>query len=331
LQDAGLPIVRCLKVLEQQSRRGALKTTLAEVAESVESGSTLSEAMARHPKGFDRLYVSMVQAGETGGVLDVILQRLAEFMEKAQRLRRRVIGAMIYPCAVITFSALIVTGIMIFVVPKFQEIFKDFHATLPSLTIALMGAADFIAHRFGWALILAMPVMAMMAIKLVGKSDAGRWVLDGLKLKLPIVGKIVRKSAISRFARTLGTLLAAGVPILDALNITRETVGNVIFMDALRKVHDAIREGESFAAPLRAARVCDPMVTNMIDVGEETGELDKMLIKIADTYDEQVDVLVGSLVTLLEPVMVVTLGGIVGTIVLALLLPIVEILKSFQN
>ncbi len=330
LQDAGLPILRSLKILEQQDRRGTLKSTLAEVAGSVEDGATLSEAFAKHPKAFDRLYVNMVQAGEAGGVLDVILQRLAEFMEKAQRLRWRVIGAMIYPFAVITFSALIVTGIMVFVVPKFNDIFKEFHAQMPRLTLWLMAAADFIAHRFGWAMILGMPVAPLLLVKLIRKSAAGRLLVDSLLLRLPVVGRIVRKTAISRFARTLGTLLAAGVPILDALNITRETVGNRVFTAALQKVHDAIREGESFATPLRAAGVCDAIVTNMIDVGEETGELDKMLIKIADTYDEQVDVLVSSLVSLLEPVMVITLGTIVGTIVLALILPMVEIMKSFN-
>jgi type IV pilus assembly protein PilC len=331
LQDAGLPILRSLKILWQQQKPGTLKNVLDSVGADVESGSTLSEAMARHPKAFDKLYTNMVQAGETGGVLDVILQRLAEFMEKAQKLKRRVIGAMIYPSVVITFSVLIVTGIMIFVVPKFREIFKDFKTSLPALTEWLLAISGWIADDFGWLYILGAPFVIFFFFKLVGKSKAGRRILDTIKLKLPIFGQILSKTAIARFTRTLGTLLSAGVPILDALNITRDTVGNTVFENALQKVHDAIREGESFAGPLRAAKVCDSIVTNMIDVGEETGDLDKMLMKIADNYDEEVDVLIGSLVSLLEPIMVVSLGGIVGTIVVALFLPLVKLIQSVSG
>lgn len=331
LQDAGLPILRSLKILWQQQKPGTLKNVLDSVGSDVESGSTLSEAMARHPKAFDKLYTNMVQAGETGGVLDVILQRLAEFMEKAQKLKRRVIGAMIYPSVVICFSVLIVTGIMIFVVPKFREIFRDFKTSLPALTEYLLAVSTWIADDFGWAVILGSPFAAFILIKLIGKSKTGRRLLDTVKLKLPILGQILSKTAIARFTRTLGTLLSAGVPILDALNITRDTVGNTVFENALQKVHDAIREGESFAGPLRAAKVCDSIVTNMIDVGEETGDLDKMLMKIADNYDEEVDVLIGSLVSLLEPIMVVSLGGIVGTIVVALFLPLVKLIQSVSG
>jgi len=331
LQDAGLPILRSLKILWQQQKPGLLKNVLDGVAADVEGGATLSEAMSRHPKAFDRLYVNMVQAGETGGVLDVILQRLAEFMEKAQRLKRRVIGAMIYPSVVISFSVLIVTGIMIFVVPKFREIFKDFKTTLPALTEFLLSCSDWIANEYGWCFILGSPFICWVLFKLISKSKLGRRILDTVKLKLPVIGQIISKTSIARFTRTLGTLLSAGVPILDALIITRDTVGNVVYEAALQNVHDAIREGESFAGPLRQAKVCDSIVTNMIDVGEETGDLDKMLMKIADNYDEEVDVLIGSLVSLLEPVMVVTLGGIVGTIVVALFLPLVKLIQSVSG
>jgi type IV pilus assembly protein PilC len=331
LQDAGLPILRSLKILWQQQKPGTLKNVLDGVANDVESGATLSEAMSRHPKAFNRLYVNMVAAGESGGVLDVILQRLAEFMEKAQRLKRRVIGAMIYPAVVITFSVLIVTGIMIFVVPKFRDIFKDFHTTLPALTQWLMDTSSFIADDYGWAMVIGFPFFVFFAMKIIGKSKLGRRILDTIKLKIPIMGQILSKTSIARFTRTLGTLLSAGVPILDAIIITRDTVGNVVFENALQKVHDAIREGESFAGPLRQAKVCDTLVTNMIDVGEETGDLDKMLMKIADNYDEEVDVLIGSLVSLLEPIMVVTLGGIVGTIVVALFLPLVKLIQSVSG
>ena len=331
LQDAGLPILRSLKILWQQQKPGTLKNVLDGVSNDVESGATLSEAMARHPNAFDKLYTNMVQAGETGGVLDVILQRLAEFMEKAERLKRRVVGAMIYPSVVVSFSVLIVTGIMIFVVPKFRDIFKDFHTTLPALTQFLMDMSDWIAADYGWAEIFGSPFLVFFGIKFTNKTKGGRRMIDRIKLKLPILGQIISKTSVARFTRTLGTLLSAGVPILDALNITRDTVGNVVFENALQKVHDAIREGESFAGPLRQAKVVDSIVSNMIDVGEETGDLDKMLVKIADNYDEEVDVLVGSLVSLLEPIMVVTLGGIVGTIVVALFLPLVKLIQSVSG
>ena len=228
-------------------------------------------------------------------------------------------------------SALIVTGIMWFVVPKFKDIFKDFNTTLPTLTQYLISFSDWIADQYGWAWLLCSPFMFFITMKLVGKSKAGRHILDICKLRIPILGQIISKTSIARFTRTLGTLLSAGVPILDALNITRDTVGNTVFESALQKVHDAIREGESFAGPLRQAKVCDSIVTNMIDVGEETGDLDKMLMKIADNYDEEVDVLIGSLVSLLEPIMVVTLGGIVGTIVVALFLPLVKLIQSVSG
>ena len=330
LQDAGLPIVRSLKILTEQ-QKGALKSILASIADDVENGATLSEAMARHPKAFDRLYVNMVQAGEAGGVLDVILQRLAVFMDKSQRLKRRILGAMIYPAVVISFSVLIVTGIMLFIVPKFRDIFKDFHTTLPPLTQFLIQASDLIAHHYGWLLILSSPFLGIAALKLTRRFPFGHRLLDTLKISLPILGQIVAKSAIARFTRTLGTLLAAGVPILDALKITRDTVGNVVYESALQKVHEALREGEPFAPTLRATRCVDSIVSNMIDVGEETGDLDKMLTKIADNYDEQVNVLVASLVSLLEPVMIVVLGGIVGTIVVALFLPMVRIIDVLNN
>jgi len=331
LQDAGLPILRSLKILHEQEKAGQLKTILEGVANDVESGSTLSEAMSRHPKAFDRLYVNMVAAGETGGVLDVILQRLAEFMEKSQRLKRRVLGAMIYPACVITFSILIVTGIMVFVVPKFREIFSDFRTHLPALTEGLLGLSDWIAHQYGWLIILGSPLAFTILYKLLARSPAGKYLLDRFSLHIPILGQILRKTAVARFTRTLGTLLTAGVPILQAITITKDTSGNAVFQRALTQVHDAIRQGESFAAPLRSVNIANDMVINMIDVGEETGDLDKMLVKIAENYDEEVDVLVGSLVSLLEPIMVVTLGAIVGTIVLALFLPLVAILNSISG
>ena len=333
LQDAGLPILRSLNILEEQQRPGTLKNVLRGVAEDIEGGSTLSEACSKHPKAFNRLYVNMVAAGETGGVLDVILQRLAEFMEKAEKLKRKIIGAMIYPIVVVTFAMGIVTGIMIVVIPKFKDIFRDFDVTLPDMTLVLMNTSDWVVNGKppGWAVIVFSPFAIYFVFKLIRSSRGGRYVVDFVGLKIPVFGTLLQKNAVARFTRTLGTLISAGVPILEAILITRETSGNEVYSRAMEKVHDSIREGESFAAPLRATRVCDGLVTNMIDVGEETGELDKMLLKIADNYEEDIDVAVASLVSLLEPLMVVLLGSIVGFIVIALFLPLVKLIENVSK
>ena len=333
LQDAGLPILRSLNILEEQQKPGALKNVLRGMRDDIEGGATLSEACSKHPKAFNRLYVNMVAAGETGGVLDVILQRLAEFMEKAEKLKKKIIGAMVYPAVVITFSLGIVTGIMIVVIPKFKDIFLDFDVELPGATLFLMGVSDWFVHGMppGWAVIVFGPFVVLLLYKLVRSSRGGRHVVDFVMLRAPIFGNLIEKSSVSRFTRTLGTLISAGVPILDAIHITRDTSGNEIYARALDKVHDSIREGESVSAPLRQAKVVDGLVTNMIDVGEETGELDKMLLKVADNYDEEIDVAVASLVSLIEPIMVVVLGTIVGFIVVALFLPLVKLISSVSG
>jgi type IV pilus assembly protein PilC len=330
LQDAGLPILRSLRILEQQQKPGTLKAVCGAVAGDVESGSTLSEAMANYPRTFNTLYTNMVAAGETGGVLDLILNRLADFMEKAQRLKRKVVGAMVYPIAVLTIAFGIVMGIMIVVIPKFEKIFADFGTTLPKVTMLLLKTSNWIVHQYGWAIMFGSPLAFIILLRLIRLSRTGRLVLDTISLKIPVLGQILAKTSIARFTRTLGTLIAAGVPILEALSITRETAGNEVFRRALGGVHDSIRRGETFADPLRKAKVCDTLVTNMIDVGEETGELDKMLMKVADNYDEEVDVLVGSLVSLLEPIMVVMLGGICGFIVIALFMPMVSLITELS-
>ena len=331
LQDAGLPILRSLRILEQQQKPGPMRVAIRLVAEDVEGGSTLSEAMARHPKVFDKLYSNMVAAGEAGGVLDVVLRRLADFMEASQKLRRRIIGAMIYPAAVISFAVIIVLGIMIFIIPKFKDIFQSFGANLPAITVLLMSTSAWVKDQYGWAVILGAPLVIFLVFKLMRQSPGGRYLVDVMKLKIPVMGKILAKTAVARFSRTLGTLLTAGVPILEALAITRETTGNEVFTRALAKVHDGIREGEDFAAPLRQAKIVEPMVVNMIDVGEETGDLDKMLSKIADTYDEEVQTMVAAMVSLLEPVMVITLGVIVGFIVVAIFMPLPTLITSMQS
>ncbi len=338
LQDAGLPLLRSLQILETQQRPGLLKSIIGNVCEDVEAGTTLSDAMARQPKAFDRLYCKMVNAGEIGGVLDVILQRLADFMEKAQRLRRRVIGAMVYPVVVILIATVIVTGIMIFVIPKFQEIFDDFEVELPALTIWLVDASMWMAGRLypgqvipGAIWILGAPFLIWIFFWLIRKTGPGRAATDIVRLKIPVAGGLMKKTAIARFTRTLGTLISAGVPILEAIMITRDTSGNYVFERALTKVHDSIREGETFAGPLRESKVCDAIVVNMIDVGEETGDLDTMLMKIADNYDEEADVAVQGLISLLQPLLVVVLGVLIGTIVLALFLPLVKMIESVSG
>ncbi|MFQ5424853.1 MAG: type II secretion system F family protein [Phycisphaerae bacterium] len=344
LMDAGLPILRSLKILEQQQKPGPLRVTLRHVAEDVEGGATLSEAMSKYPKAFDRLFCNMISAGEAGGVLDIILQRLADFMEKTQRLKRKVVGAMIYPIAVISFASAIVAGIIYFVVPKFKTIFSDFDAELPTPTVMLMGFSDWMIGKKeiapgeyeemvvpGIVLLLGSPIGVFILYKVIRQFKGGRYATDVAKLKIPILGSILTKSSVARFTRTLGTLIAAGVPILEAITITKDTSGNEMYVRALGRVHDAIREGDSFANPLRASKVVDSLVVNMVDVGEETGELDKMLVKVADNYDEEVETMVAGLVSLLEPVMVIALGGIIGFIVVALFLPMVSLVNSLAG
>lgn len=331
LQDAGLPILRSLQILEQQERPGLLKAIIGGVADEVEGGGTLSDAMSKYPKAFNKLYVNMIAAGELGGVLDIILQRLADFMEKAAKLKKKVIGAMIYPAVVITIAVAIVSMIMIFVIPKFEQIFKDFGTKLPAITEYLIWFSHWFGAEYGWLYLIISPIAFSLIVRLIKMSEGGRYFVDAVKLKIPILGGILGKTAVARFTRTLGTLISAGVPILDAINITRETCGNEVYAKALGKVHDAIREGESMAAPLKATKVVDIIVVNMVDVGEETGDLDKMLIKVADNYDADVDVLVGSLISILEPLMVVVLGLIVGFIVIALFAPMISLIQAVSG
>ncbi len=325
LIDAGLPIVRSLRILEQQQKPGPMRLAIRLVADDVEEGRPLSEAMSTHPKAFNRLYCNMIRAGELGGVLDLVLQRLAEFLERSQALKRKVIGAMLYPAAVITFAGGIVMAIMLVVIPKFEQIFAEMGQDLPAMTAMLMTVSKWVQFP-GFIVILATPVVIYMILKLLKMSPQGRYGVDAFFMNIPVFGQIIRKTAVARFSRTMGTLLGAGVPILEALNITRETAGNEVFSRAMLTVHDGIREGESFAEPLRQAKIVEPMVVNMIDVGEETGKQDQMLDKIADVYDEEVQTLVDSMVSLLEPTMVIVLGVVVGYIVIALFMPMVGIL-----
>lgn len=328
LQDAGLPILRSLRILEGQAKPGPLKNSLIGVIDDVESGNTLSEAMAKQPKAFDNLYVNMVKAGEAGGALEVILQRLADFKERAQALKRKVTGAMIYPVAVIVVATLIVGFIMYFIIPKFKEIFVGFGVELPGMTVLLISISDTVVHY--WYLFPTIPISIVLLVKIIKKNKTGAYIMDKMILKIPLLGSILQKGTVARTCRTLGTLIASGVPILEALIISRDTAGNAVFVRAFDTIYNAIREGESMAVPLKETRIVDDMVVNMVDVGEETGALDNMLYKVADVYDEEVAVLVDSLISVLEPIMVVVLGLIVGFIVIALFLPLIELLNNLS-
>ena len=331
LQDAGLPIVRSLKILEGQMERGPFKAVVGNVTEEVEAGSPLSEAMGRHPTVFDGLYTNMVKAGEAGGVLDVILSRLAGFMEKSERLKKRIKGAMIYPTVVFTVTMAILMLIMIFVVPKFEQVFKQMPqlGELPGLTKALQAFSNFLTDQ--WYMMLGIIILLVVLWKLFKATEVGRRVIDRLKLRIPIVGPLVRKIIVARFSRTFGTLIASGVPILEALDICQHTAGNVVMEEALQGVHESISEGGTIAEPLGESGIFDDIVVNMIDVGEETGELDKMLIRVADNYDDEVDVAVAGLVSVIEPVLIVFMGGAVFLIVLGLFLPLLKLIQNLES
>ncbi len=333
LQDAGLPILRSLRILEEQQKSGTFKRVVGYVADDIEGGSTLSEAMGRSPKSFDRLFVNMVAAGETGGVLDLILSRVADFMEKAQKLKSRVKSAMVYPIVVLTAAFGILLALMTFVVPKFNDVLTEMleGEQMHVITRTVLSASAWIAYDFGWVVLVGVPFAMVFLARILRKFHMGRFVLDTVNLKLPVIGQLCSKVAVTRWTRTLGTLISAGVPILDAINVASETAGNEVFSKMLYNVQNSIRQGDTFAGPLRQSKTVDLIVSSMVSVGEETGDLDKMLMKIADNYDEQVDVLVASLMSLLEPIMILVLGAVVMTIVLAIFLPMIQIITGLSG
>ena len=328
LVDAGLPLLRGLRVLEKQEKNLTLKGIIGQLSISIEGGSTFSEGLAQHPKVFNRLYVNMVKAGELGGVLEVVLQRLAEFMEKAQKIKGKVVAAMFYPVAVMTVAVVILAVLMIWVVPKFKDIFKDMlpGQDLPGFTRFVLGISDAIANHFIYTAIGV--GICVFALIMFVRTRLGRRLMDKFKLNMPVLGDVISKVAISRFTRTLGTLVSSGVPILQALTIVKETSGNVIIGAAVAAVHESVKEGETITAPLEASNVFPPMVISMVDVGEQTGALPEMLMKIADNFDEEVDNAVAAMTSLLEPIMIVFLAVVVGSIVIALFLPLIKLMES---
>ena len=359
LQDAGLPILRSLKLLADMQKPGRLKNSLLDVCDEIEGGSTLSEAFSKSPKAFDRLYCNMIRAGEAGGALEVILRRLAEFMERSQALKRKVKGALVYPIVVVLVAVGILAFIMIQIVPQFKKIFDDFGSELPAMTQTLINISNFTVNY--WYLLPLVPIGIVLLIKAIKLIPYGRFGYDLFILKVVIFGQLVEKNILSRAARTLGTLLASGVPILEALNITKETSGNMMFERLFQKTSDSIRDGESIAKPLKVHSippfnvvallfwtafvpgvgallyltrykkpVVDSLVVNMVDVGEESGELDTMLYKVADNYDEEVAVLTESLTSLMEPLLIIFLGGAVGFIVVALFMPLIKLINDLS-
>jgi type IV pilus assembly protein PilC len=329
LVQAGLPLLRGLRVLQKQERNATLKGILGELAVSIEGGSTFSEALAQHPKVFNRLFVNMVKAGEIGGVLEVVLKRLSEFMEKAQKIKGKVIAAMFYPCAVMVVATVIMGVLMVLVIPKFKEIFEGALGggkSLPGFTNFVLGISEAIQHHIVRTMIEVVVVFILFNIFI--RTKVGRKAWDKFKLVVPVLGPVVSKVAISRFTRTLGTLISSGVPILQALTIVKETSGNVIIGNAVSLVHESVKEGETITAPLEASGVFPPMVISMVDVGEQTGALPEMLMKIADNYEEEVDNAVAAMTSLLEPIMIVFLAVIVGSIVIAMFLPLIDLMGS---
>ena len=326
--NSGLPLVQALDILSEQSENKMLKDVTRQIVYDVESGHTLADALRKHPKAFTELYVNMVAAGEAGGILDTILLRLATFMEKNDALVRKVKGAMIYPSVILSVAGICVVVLLLFVIPIFQKMFQEAGGVLPLPTQIVVGASNFV-KGYWWALFGGVAGI-VFAIKRYYATSTGKLNLDKLMLMAPVLGDVIRKSAVSRFTRTLGTLIASGVSILDGLEITAKTAGNRVIHDAVMESRSSIAGGETIAAPLQKSKVFPPMVISMIAVGEQTGGLDEMLTKIADFYDEEVDAAVGNLLALMEPVMIVVLGVIVGGMVVAMYLPIFSMIETVQ-
>lgn len=333
LIDSGLPLLRGLTVLGNQEPNPVLRSTVNGLADSVQTGSTFSEGLAQHPKIFNKLYVNMVKAGELGGVLELVLNRLAEYQEKAQKLKNKIVSAMTYPVIVVVIAMGIVVFLLTYIVPKFTDIFENMVAggkdAMPPLTKAVIGASDFVKGNLIY--IVGIGFALFFGGKAYAATKGGRKTLDKLVLKLPLFGSVLLKSSVARFSRTLGTLVTSGVPILQALNITRDTAGNQTVSDAIVRIHDAVKEGESMVAPMNASKIFPAMVISMVEVGEETGQLPEMLLKIADVYDDEVDNSVTALTSLLEPIMIVVLAVIVAVIVLALFQPLITVITKFQG
>lgn len=330
LVNAGLPLLRGLQVMQRQEKNPALKKALSEIADSIQSGSTFAEALGQHPKIYNRLYVNMAKAGELGGVLDQVLVRLAEFMEKAQAIKSKVISAMIYPIVVLCMAGGILAFLMIFIIPKFEQIFAELleGEGLPPLTQFVLNVSRAFTHHIVWVVVGI--VVLIVLIRIMAKTAWGRYALDRFKISVPVFGTLTKKTAIARFSRTLGTLMTSGVPVLQALNIVRDTAGNEVIARAVNQIHDSVKEGENMAPPIEASGIFPPMVISMVEVGEETGGLPEMLMRVADTYDGEVDDAVAGMTSIIEPILIIFLALVVGTIVIALFMPLISIIGKLS-
>ena len=331
LVNAGLPLMRGIEVLKRQMKDPQMLEALNGISENIAAGGTFSESLTAYPKIFDNLYVNMVKAGEAGGVLEVVLGRLAEFAEKSERIKNKVKGAMIYPIVVLVAAIGITAFLLVAVIPKFQQVFNDMlgGAALPGITQFVINASEFVQHN-GLQIFLGL-IAVFVILKIVAKTEKGAYLFDVAKLKMPVTGTLAQRSAVSKFTRTLGTLLASGVPILQSLTITRDTTGNRVLTDAIQSVHDSVKEGESMTQPLAQCKVFPPMVVSMVEVGEETGALADMLTRIANTYDDEVDNAVAGMTAAIEPALIIVLAVVVGTIVIAMFLPMVKIIGSVSG
>ena len=331
LVNAGLPLMRGIEVLKRQMKDAQMKEALDGIGENIAAGGTFSESLTAYPKIFDNLYVNMVKAGEAGGVLEVVLGRLAEFAEKSEKIKNKVKGAMIYPIVVLVAAIGITVFLLVAVIPKFKQVFNDMlgGAALPAITQFVIDASEWVQHNY---ITIGIGVVVLIVLKKVfGKTEKGAKFYDWLALKMPVTGTLVQRTAVSRVTRTLGTLLSSGVPILQSLVIVRDTTGNRIVSDALQDVHDAVKEGEGMTAPLAQCWVFPPMVVSMVEVGEETGALAEMLTRIANTYDDEVDNAVAGMTAAIEPALIIVLAVVVGTIVIAMFLPMIKIISSVSG
>jgi type IV pilus assembly protein PilC len=329
LQNAGLPIVRCLRILATQQREGPFRDAVSSIADDVEGGDSLSVAFSKHPHYFDHLYLNMVKAGEAGGILEQILERLAIFAEKAEAIRGKIKGALTYPIVVICFAVVIVALVMIFIVPKFQEVFQQMGVEMPPLTKALLSVANFVKNWW-WAIAGGLGLLYFL-LRALQRIYAFRKFVHRLQLRVPVSGPLMKKTIVARFARTFGTLLGAGVPILEALTIIRDATTNLVIGEALESVHKNIKQGETITRPMQESGVFDDIVVNMVDVGEQSGNLDRMLGKVADAYEREVDDAVSTLFKVIEPLLIIGLAGVVGTIVIALFLPILKVMDTLSQ
>ncbi|MBK7643768.1 MAG: type II secretion system F family protein [Planctomycetes bacterium] len=330
LTEAGIPIAKALAILEGQARPGPLKYVLGALLEDVSSGTPLSEAMAKHEKVFSRLYSSMVRAGEAGGVLDAVLTRQAEYMDKVREVRAKIIGAMVYPLVIVCVAVAVVAAVVMFIIPRFDEIFRSFHISLPGVTQFLLDTSTFTVKY--WYLVFGLPIVLIVThFVLLKRVQRYRYRVHQLLLKLPGIGPILSRSLVASFARTFGTLIQAGVPHLDALGIVRDATRNEVLMEGVEDIRRTVREGEGIARPMGETGLFDDLVVNMVDVGEATGELDKMLLKVAHSFERQVDRTIDTMFKLIEPVLILCVAGLVGFIVVALFLPLMEIMKGIQS